>query len=1019
MGENDRTTLEAIVAIRKVTRAHTAHHGGRLVDATGDALLAEFASAVESVRCAVAIQRELTHRNLSVAENQRMVLRIGLSLGDVIERESALYGDDVNIAARLQALGEPGGVCVSGSIHDNVEGKLPLEFRFAGELTIKNIAKPVRAYHLSMAGDSTALDHGIFRFDHLEIDPTQRLLRIGGQSVGVAARSFDLLLALIERRHRLVSKDELLDIVWPGVAVETGKVQAQIAALRKVLGPQTIVSVPGLGYRFIAGLEGQAESAAGFAASAPQPQAGLAGADAAARMTNVPAAADELIGRDVDVAELGQQLIDHRLVTVVGAGGIGKTRVAQEVARQLEGRYRHGVWWVDLSALSSADKVAVAVANATNLQLGDGDPVARLVRALAQRSTLLVLDNCEHLAPEVADIAGQMLAAAPNVRVLTTSQEVLRVPGEQVFRLDALAVPPGAIPLDAARTYSAVRLLEQRAQAVDRHFALTETNVASAIELCRHLDGIALAIEMAAARLPFLGLDGLGTPLGERLRLLRSGGGRGVPLRQQTLRATLDWSHSLLTPVEQTALARLSVFAGSFRLEMAQRVVMAGQVNEWDALDALTALVEKSLVQTLGGEPVRYRLLETMRMYAAERLAEIGETEATRQRHAAASAALAEAIELDFWRTADTPWLDRYAPDYSDLQAAFEHACRCEDAEAAAPIANALLRLDQLRNVNAAVRGRAEAALTLARLPVAGVRAGAILWGCVAPHGLIALTSAPRLQASREAALAWRAVGNPQHLYLALGFLASECSRAGDGEAAGHLLAEMFATELPSWPPRLRMRGAAHAGSVYANQGDSAGYRRCGRAELALAEQAGAHRAAAWARLKLADAALMAGDVDEAVRLGREAVSELGTLDQPSNLGLASSNLCAALLMAGDAPAAYAMAKQALPLMSQNEWAYLVLDPIALLAAQGGHGAQAAQLLGYVDAWYASHRDPRQLNEARLAQMTVRALEAAESTADLARWRAAGAQLTDDQACALARQALGDIGPTAARGGPA
>jgi predicted ATPase len=674
---------------------------------------------------------------------------------------------------------------------------------------------------------------------------------------------------------------------------------------------------------------------------------------------------------------------------------------------------------VDLSALSSADKVAVAVANAANLQLGDGDPVARLVRALGQRNTLLVLDNCEHLAPQVADIARQVLAASPDVRVLTTSQEVLRATGEQVFRLDALAVPPGAMSLNDARSYSAVRLLEQRAQAVDRHFALTEANVASAIELCRHLDGIALAIEMAAARLPFLGLDGLGTPLGERLRLLRNGAGRGVPLRQQTLRATLDWSYSLLTSDEQAVLARLSVFAGSFRLDLAQRVVAAGAVDEWDALDALTALVEKSLVQIQSGEPVRYRLLETMRMYAAEKLAASGETEATRQRHAAASATLAEAIELEFWRTADTPWLDRHTLDYGDLQAAFEYACRCEDVETAAPIANALLRLDQLRNVNAAVRGRAEAALALARLPAAGVRARAILWSCVAPHGLIAVTSVPRLQASREATAAWRAVGNPQHLYLALGFLASECTRAGEGEAADNLLAEMFAMELPSWPPRLRMRGAAHAGSVYANQGDSAGYRRYGRAELALAEQAGAHRAAAWARLKLADAALMAGDVDEAVWLGREAVGELGALDQPSNLGLASSNLCAALLMAGDAAAAYAMAKQALPLMSQNEWTYLVLDPIALLAAPSGHGVLAAQLLGYVDAWYASHQDPRQPNEARLAKMTVKAIEAAEPTTDLARWRAAGALLTDDQACALALQALSEMEPTAARDGPA
>ena len=344
---------------------------------------------------------------------------------------------------------------------------------------------------------------------------------------------------------------------------------------------------------------------------------------------------------------------------MLGAGGIGKTRLAQAVSRRLVGAYANGVWWVDLAALTSADKIAPAIANAAGLQLGDGDAVASARGCAFSRESLLVLDNCEHLVADVARIAHELLASAPGVRVLGTSQEALRVSGEYLYRLAPLAIPPVGAPLQEARTYSALQLLERRAQAANRHFSLGDDTVAAAIELCRQLDGIALAIEMAAARLPILGIDGMRERLGERLRLLRATT-RDAPARHQTLRATLDWSHSLLTAGEQAVFRRLSVLVGSFRLDTAQAVAANG-VDEWAALDALAALVDKSLVQLEGVEPPRYRLLETTRIYASEQLAAAGEVESTLLRHRQLMAHLAGTVERDYWLMADSSWLVRYA----------------------------------------------------------------------------------------------------------------------------------------------------------------------------------------------------------------------------------------------------------------------------------------------------------------------------------------------------------------------
>ena len=997
MGDDDRATLEAILATRSVMGEHIVRHGGRVVDATGDALLGEFPSAVESVRCAVAIQAELAQRNSSLPERRRMVLRIGLNVGDVIEQASALYGEGVNVAARLQALGEPGGVCISGSVFDQIDGKLQLPIRFAGEHTVKNIARAVRAYHV---GGSTAVAARptSYRFGRCELRPEERVLLVDAEPAKLGARAFDVLLALFELRPRVVSKNELLDLVWPGVVVEENNLPTQVSTLRKLLGPQAIETIPGRGYRFVPALDDDADVAATPASTSPAiaPHTTL-------RLTNLPAAAEALFGRSTDLDALSDLVTESRLVTLLGAGGIGKTSLAAALARRLVGRYLNGVWWVDLASVASPDHIALAIANAANLQLGEGDSTDSLLRALNPRETLLVLDNCERMIGEIAQLVQAALAAAPRLRIVTTSQETLRVPAEQIYRLDPLAVPSPATPLDRARECSALQLFEQRARVADRHFSLNASNIAAAIRLCRRLDGIPLAIEMAAARLPLMGLTKLEASLGERLRLLRANT-RGAPARHKTLRATLDWSYALLTTDEQAVLRRLAAFAGSFRLDMAQQVAASQDLDEWAVLDLVAGLVDKSLVQMEQHDPPRYRLLETTRLYAAERLTEHREAEGVAQRHGRAMALLAEEAEQAYWVTPDMAWLNRYAPDYDDLQSAFDRACRERDDGVGAATLDALFMLDHLRAVFSPIRAYLHAALGL--LPSAGPMASARLNLRFASYILAGVADRPKLAAARCAVEAFRALGDRCRHYQACMSVAVNCAMAGDFDGAEQALSDALALEDPGWPPRLLWLGASHRTKVHTFRGDALAYRTAVRAELHFAEQAGSPCQAANARLNLADAALMAGDWDDAIALGRAAVDEVRSLDLPQMLAVAQLNLCAALLRKGDMQSARSIALEALPGIWQNKMSGYFFCHLALLAASALRPECAAKMLGYVEAWFTAYQYTREPSETRSTQLAFEAIEATLGSAEIARSKRYGELMDEAQAYALAEGLL-------------
>lgn len=638
---DDLGTVEALDAARAVFSAEIAGHDGRVIDMAGDSVLAVFETATAAVKAALAIQRQLAaSTGQDLPDDRRMRFRIGVHVGDVIEKtDGTVYGDGVNIAARLQGLADPGGVTVSHAVQGIVTGRVEIGFVDIGEQTVKNIAQCVRAFCLSAGANalsSTAYQARSnaapqkLRFGSIEIRPAQRQLWVEDRAVPIGGRAFDVLLHLAEHRHQVVPKNQLLAHVWQRMEVNDSNLQTQISALRKLLGNKAIATFPGLGYRFTLdqGDEqiGAIAPMAGVESNAPiAPSAPTSAAKA------LPAAPTGMLGRDDDLAALERLLQQHRLVTVVGAGGIGKTTLALAGAHGAQGDATDGAAWVELAPLANPALLVSVVAQELGIPVPGSNPQAALVKALAERRMLLVLDNAEHLLEAVAALVQALLDGAPGVRVLVTSQAALNVGGERLFRLGALAAPDLGVSVEEALSYGAVALFVDQAQAADRHFQLTPENLSVVVDLCVHLDGVALAIKLAAARLPLFGLKGLRARLSERFRLLGQGP-RSAPSRQQTLRAALDWSHALLSPDEQTVFRRLGVFLSSFELDLAAKTACDEALDEWAVIEALGALVDRSLVMLDAKSDGRYRLLESAREYALGKLEESGEQRKTSER---------------------------------------------------------------------------------------------------------------------------------------------------------------------------------------------------------------------------------------------------------------------------------------------------------------------------------------------------------------------------------------------------
>ena len=497
-------------------------------------------------------------------------------------------------------------------------------------------------------------------FGRFKVIPHRRELIAGGASIAIGGRAFDALLVLIDGGGRVIDKDELMRRVWPDRVVEENNLQAQISALRKAFGVDRdlIRTVAGRGYQFT----GRIRSAADRAVPAPA--------------SSLPEPVSELIGRDASVREVVALVTSHRLVTLAGAGGIGKTRLALEVARRLVPNFADGVGLAELAPLTDPQLVPDAVASALRLAPGSGmSSGERVAEALAGREVLVVLDNCEHMIEAAAHMAEALLRAGPGVCVIATSREPLRAVAESVYRVPSLDVPDeDIVDVDDVRLYGAVKLFVARAQAAEPRFVLDRPHAAAVASICRHLDGMPLAIELAAARIAALGIEGVASRLDDRFRLLTSGSRTALP-RQQTLRATLDWSHDLLSDSERALLRRLSVLAGSFSLHAATSIAASQELADGDIVEGVANLVAKSLIAVdVSGAVTGYRLLETTRAYAGEKLTESGEVERFRRRHAEYYRDLFQRADTEWRAQPPGEWLATFRPQLDNLRAALDWA---------------------------------------------------------------------------------------------------------------------------------------------------------------------------------------------------------------------------------------------------------------------------------------------------------------------------------------------------------
>lgn len=505
----------------------------------------------------------------------------------------------------------------------------------------------------------------IFAFGRFQLFPSRRLLEENGKPVQLASRAFDLLLALVERRGSIVSKPELLQLVWPDTNVEEGSLRVSMAAVRKVLGENRsernyIRNVPGKGYCF----------------AAPVTNMESVRRATSIRRGNIPNLVTRMIGREEFVHSMAGELSHRRLVTIVGPGGVGKTTAAVTIAQALRTDFDGHAYFVDLAPIQNPAHVVTAISSLFGLGVYSRDPMLGLAFHLNDRRTLIVLDNCEHVIEAVAEAAEALLTATPKVHVLATTREPLRAAGEWVRRLAPLKSPPRSRALSAreAIAYAAVELFVERTAASVEGFELNDANTETVCAICRQLDGIPLAIEFAASRVEEFGLAGVAGRLGDRFGLLTKGRRTALP-RHRTLLNTMDWSYGLLDETESSILRRLSAFAGSFPLEAACAVAAFGAFSNSAVEDGVGSLLAKSLLSVDRDHGLdHFRMLDTTRDYGRIKLQQSVDRYIVARRHAQHCLDLLERAEAEWDDGVTERWIALYGRRIGDIRRALDWA---------------------------------------------------------------------------------------------------------------------------------------------------------------------------------------------------------------------------------------------------------------------------------------------------------------------------------------------------------
>ena len=541
-----------------------------------------------------------------------------------------------------------------------------------------------------------------YLFGPFQLLAAQKILLNGDETVRLGNRAMAILTALVERAGELVTKKELLAIAWPRRVVEDGNLKVTVASLRRALGEgrpgdRYLENVPGRGYRFIAPVTYR--EVPGAAGRVHELTPGI-----------LPRHPTRMIGRDRLVAALAATLPKNRLLSIVGPGGIGKTTVALALAEALAGQLQHGACFIDLTSLDHGRFVPAALARALGVSIHTENVAAALIDELRERRVLLVIDSCEHVLAATAALIEQILIATSNVLVLATSREPLHIRGETIHRLGALDTPPIAERLTAAEAlgFAAVELFVERASARLPEFRFADSDASTVAQICSKLEGVALAIELAATRVDTFTLLELSSLLDNQLRVLDLDQ-RSSPARHGSLAAALDWSHALLTEHERVVLRRLSVFAGSFTLASAQ----AATGDSCDVTSVVASLVAKSLVSAhVSGTVARYRLLDTTRAYATQKLVESGESGAVRARHARHLLDVLTRAEQDAAQLQSAEWLADHGHWIDDVRKALAWALSTQGNRelgidltiAATPLWTQLSLLDECRsNVESAL----------------------------------------------------------------------------------------------------------------------------------------------------------------------------------------------------------------------------------------------------------------------------------------------------------------------------
>ncbi len=743
----------------------------------------------------------------------------------------------------------------------------------------------------------------VLSFGPFSLFVTGRLLKRADEAIPLGGRALDVLIALTERAGELVSYRELISLAWPNVTVDEANLRVQIATLRKALsngedGARYISNVAGRGYCFVAPVSHS---------TGPPTAEGNADGE---RPRKLPPRLARMVGRDEAVRAVSEQLMMGRFVSIVGPGGIGKTTVAVSVAHAFLNGFSGAVSFVDLSALTNPQLVPTAVASALGFMVQAHDPFGSRVAFLGDKKILLILDNCEHVIDSAAALAERVVSEAPQAHILPTSREALRVEGERVHLLYSLDCPPGHADLTAAEVlrYPAAQLFMERAAAGGHSATLSDVEAPIVATICRRLDGIALAIELAASRAGSLGIRGIAELLDNRFSLLWHGRRTALP-RHQTLNAMLDWSYNLLPEHERAVLGRLSVFVGDFTLEAACSVVSETETDEVRSTESLESLLAKSLISTAPVHgPTYYRLLDTTRAYAGAKLAERGEANHVARRHASFYSKFLQHDEIVQSRFGEQD-LSGYTSHIGNVRAALEWAFSADGDVAvgvelatwAAPLFIGLSLLEECDRW-------CERALACLDDAARGTRQEMILQEALALSSMYISGNADQVRAAIERGLALEeAFGDRRHQLQLLYGLYRLLMRLGDFRAALAAAQQSATLVEGAQDPAGLVIADFMLGTCYHFMGDQAAAQFYGEQGMARAAEPGTvipnffgfdHRI--YAPLSLARTLRLRGFSDQARSIARNAIDESASRDNPLSICVALTYGSPVFLWSGD-----------------------------------------------------------------------------------------------------------------------